>query len=233
MEPYRKINTQNVGELMRELLARKTIRERFSVSMPPMELAEAIWESYQAEIVLRHQNPVLDEDTKRHILEAASWLADPKGKVGLMLQGLYGNGKTTLMTAICSLVNFLYASPKRDEKYEFMLVEARQLMVAGSREDCKSAWREYLQAPLLAIDDLGEEPAEIIRYGMVHTPVKDLLLSRYREQRLTVVSTNLINTPENPQLDQRYGKRLVDRFREMMKIIVFRNPSYRNGGERI
>lgn len=72
-----------------------------------------------------------------------------------------------------------------------------------------------------------QEPPEVLVYGRVLTPVRDLLEERYRRQDLTIVATNLVNTPDNPQLSKHYGERVVDRFREMMEIIPFRNPSYR------
>ena len=80
---------------------------------------------------------------------------------------------------------------------------------------------------MLAIDEVGEEPAEIISFGRVYTPVRDLLVERYKRQKLTIIATNLVNTKDNPQLTEHYGARVVDRLREMMKIITFKNPSYR------
>ncbi|MBD5307622.1 MAG: hypothetical protein HDS14_08390 [Bacteroides sp.] len=195
--------------------------------MPVEELTEALWSAYQAEVMLRDAKPINDEETFSHLRQAAEWLANGNGKFGLMLQGLYGNGKTTLMLAICHLVNYLYASPNRDERYEFMIADARKISRLGSQKDSETIYRTMCQTPLLAIDDLGEEPAEILNYGMVLTPVKDLLLERYRARRLTIVTTNLVNSEKNPQLRERYGQRMVDRFREMMQIIVFRNASYR------
>lgn len=170
---------------------------------------------------------VLDDDTRRHIQEAARWLADPQGKPGLMLQGLYGNGKSTLMHAICNLINHLYYSPVRAERISVKTVNADDIVNVGFRDSDRDAFYGLCNEPLLAIDDLGEEPAEVISYGMVYTPVRDLLLRRYARQKFTMLTTNLVNTREKPQIRDHYGPRIVDRFREMMEIIVFRNASYR------
>ncbi|MCM1075987.1 MAG: replication protein [Bacteroides sp.] len=195
--------------------------------MPVNELANAIYAAYQVEVSLRGNKLILDDDTKQHIQTAAEWLSDPHGKFGLMLQGLYGNGKTTLMMAICNLIGYLYDSACSNERMSVKVIEAKEIARLGSRDETRESYVQLFNEELLAIDELGEEPAEIINYGMVYTPVKDLLLERYRRQKFTIVSTNLVNTKENPQLKNHYGERVVDRIREMMKIIVFKNDSYR------
>lgn len=227
MTPNRKIDTQNVGELIRQLGARRTTRERFSVSLPADELYRALYAAYAAEVGSRGAAMVSDKDTLAHISSAARWLADSEAEPGLMLQGLYGNGKTTLMMAICNLINYLYHSANSNERTSIRIIDAKEVARLGSRDETRSVYRNLCDADLLAIDDVGEEPAEIINYGMVYTPVKDLLLERYRSRKFTIISTNLVNTKEKPQIREHYGDRIVDRIREMMHIIVFVNPSYR------
>lgn len=196
--------------------------------MPVNELANAIYAAYSAEVAFRDNKLMLDEPTKSHIQSAAEWLADPHGKCGLMLQGLYGNGKTTLMMAICNLINYLYDSAVSSERKSIRIIDAKEIARLGSRDEHRESFTRLFSEELLAIDELGEEPAEILNYGMLYTPVKDVLLERYRRSKFTIVSTNLINTKDNPQLKDHYGERVVDRIREMMKIVVFTNESYRN-----
>ena len=77
---------------------------------------------------------------------------------------------------------------------------------------------------MLAIDDLGIEPAEVMDYGNILNPVIDLISYRYNEQLFTIVTTNL-----NPkQIRDKYGDRIADRFNEMMKKVIFENDSYRS-----
>ena len=76
---------------------------------------------------------------------------------------------------------------------------------------------------MLAIDDLGTEPAEVLDYGNVLNPAIDLLSARYTDQLFTVVTTNL--TPK--QIREHYGDRIADRFNEMFERIVFYNSTYR------
>ena len=76
---------------------------------------------------------------------------------------------------------------------------------------------------LFAIDDLGEEPKEVLSYGNAITPVVDILEDRYRKREITLITTNL----DADGIKEKYGVRVADRLREMMMIIPFTNPSYR------
>ena len=228
MKPNRRIDYQNVGELTRQLVDRKTTANRFSIDIPVKDMANAIYASCKAEAESRGYRPFdFDQETEQHIMAVAKWLCDPQGKPGLMLTGLYGNGKTTLMLAICNLINFLFESDNSLHRLSIKFVESREIARIGSREESRQEFMKYVSADMLAIDEVGEEPAEIISFGRVYTPVRDLLVERYKRQKLTIIATNLVNTKENPQLTEHYGARVVDRLREMMKIVTFKNPSYR------
>ena len=54
-------------------------------------------------------------------------------------------------------------------------------------------------------------------------PLIDLITTRYEQQLYTIFTTNL--TPA--QLEEKYGKRIVDRLNEMVEKVVFENESYR------
>ena len=70
---------------------------------------------------------------------------------------------------------------------------------------------------------MGTEPREVMEFGNVYTPLIDLISTRYEEQLYTIFTTNL--TPA--QLEEKYGKRIVDRLNEMVEKVVFENESYR------
>ena len=125
------------------------------------------------------------------------------------------------------LIRLLYDSPVKSKRVEVVITDAKAIAEIGADERRRNEYQRLKSAPLMIIDELGEEPPEVLVYGRVLTPVRDLLEERYRRQDLTIVATNLVNTPDNPQLSKHYGERVVDRFREMMEIIPFRNPSYR------
>ena len=64
-----------------------------------------------------------------------------------------------------------------------------------------------------------------MEFGNVYTPLIELITTRYEEQLYTIFTTNL--TPA--QLEEKYGKRIVDRLNEMVEKVVFENESYRRG----
>jgi DNA replication protein DnaC len=85
------------------------------------------------------------------------------------------------------------------------------------------AWEKLCQVDMLAIDDLGIEPVEVMDFGNVLCPVVDLLTKRYDMQLFTIITTNL--TPS--EIREKYGDRIADRMNEMMVKIIFNNDTYR------
>jgi DNA replication protein DnaC len=229
MKPNRKIDTQNVGELIQQLGARKITPTRFSIDLPQDQLANALYAAYVAEVNLRHRKMVLDEETKEHIKVAAQWLGDSNGKFGFMMTGLYGNGKTTLLMAMCNLINFLYDSACSNDRRSIRVLKAKDIARMAIDKNTRESYEKLYFEEMLAIDEIGEEPAEIISFGMVYTPIRDLLEERYARQKMTIITTNLVQSKEKQifQIRDHYGERVVDRFREMMKILPFHNASYR------
>ena len=76
---------------------------------------------------------------------------------------------------------------------------------------------------MLAIDDFGTEPLEVMDYGNVLYPITDLLTTRYDRNLYTILTTNL--TPQETR--PRYGDRIADRLNEMMGKVIFANSTYR------
>lgn len=218
-----------VGELIQRLTARKTIPTRFSIEMDLKKLCNHLYAAYVAELNIRRRVAVPDAATKEHIRKAAEWLADGKGKFGLLLTGLYGNGKTTLMMAMVNLINWLFDSASSSERVSIRVVKAKEIAEMALDDRTRESFKKLYWEDMLAIDELGEEPPEILRYGMPHTPLRDLLEERYARQKLTIVTTNLLESAKagKHQITEHYGARVADRFHEMMTIIPFTNPSYR------
>lgn len=199
--------------------------------MPLNEAARGLHAAMTA--VVRQRKPdaklILDDSTRSHIMQAARWLTDPALPSGLMMCGLCGNGKTTLATALQWLVGWL---TERELGYsnrkQMRMVTAKEVCrLCAASEKFKEKLAEYnklFNEELLIIDDLGEEPSEVMVFGMPHTPIVDLIGSRYARQRTTVVTTNL----QTGQLRAKYGDRIHDRMREMLLPIVFENESYRH-----
>ena len=139
-----------------------------------------------------------------------------------MLCGLYGNGKSTLVKALQQLVNYLDIKDENDGmRWGFRILDAKE--IAWMCREERKAWNELRHVKMLAIDDLGTEPVEVMDYGNRQNPVIDLLYKRYDNQLTTIITTNL----RPKEISETYGERIADRLREMSYNIVFENKSYR------
>lgn len=179
----------------------------------------------RAEVANRRHSLIFDDDTRRHIEQAARWLVNPDGKSGLMLMGLCGNGKTTMMRSLARLIEYVTEATvgysKRSVVTMLSAKEIARMCAAADKE--RKEFKELFSVEMLGIDDLGEEPKEVLSYGMVYTPLIDIIGERYDRQLTTIITTNL--TKE--QLSEKYGVRIYDRFKETLEIVTFKNPSYR------
>lgn len=170
----------------------------------------------------------MDEYTRNHISSAAQWLIDPSGKPSLLLLGSVGNGKTTLAKAIARLIEFLTEKElgysKRKNVRFITAKDVCKLCVASERyKDMRDDYDDLFREEMLIIDELGEEPVEVMVFGMVYTPLIDLLAHRYANQLFTIITTNL----NKDGLMEKYNERIYDRLKEMATIIPFTNDSYR------
>lgn len=92
---------------------------------------------------------------------------------------------------------------------------------------CKLNFKDFIRlsrTEMLAIDDLGTEPTEVMDYGNISYPLIDLLTQRYELQLFTIITTNLTGQA----IREKYGDRIADRLNEMMERVGFDNPSYRS-----
>lgn len=205
----------DVAAMMSRLLARKTTTPRFRLDVTEAQACDLLTAAYEAEVESRHMVFKLDGQTKGHIMQAAVALTKAD-KFGIAFCGEVGNGKTTLMSAICNLTAYLFSN---EGKY-FRKVKATD--IAAIYENRKD-FRALCEQELLAIDDLGCEPVEVQSYGNILTPTIELLMARYEMQRYTLITTNI----EPGKIKDRYGDRIADRFREMLCVIPFTNKTYR------
>lgn len=147
-------------------------------------------------------------------------------KFSLALVGQCGNGKTTLTEALRLMISELSACGMFDDITEtggasLPIVSAMDLWKMAQADQKK--FEAIKQSPLLAIDDMGIEPATAKDYGNLLMPIVELLEYRYREALFTVVTTNL----ELPDVVSKYGGRIGDRFREMFNVVKMTGPSLR------
>ena len=210
-----------VEELKYRLLQQRITNTRFKLPMSFEDAKVYLLAAYQAEVERRHKVFERNEHFDAQLNLIANYLTGGSKKFGLMFCGLCGNGKTTWAKALQLLVSGLnLKNPINNLYYVFPLWNAKDL--AKRSKGNYNDWRNVMRYQLMIVDDLGTEPREVMEFGNVYTPLIDLITTRYEEQLYTIFTTNL--TPA--QLEEKYGKRIVDRLNEMVEKVVFENESY-------
>lgn len=194
----------------------------FNLPLTEEEAYNSLMAAIKVEVEYRHRKFVMNDELESQARHLSAFLTQENSKFGVLLAGGCGNGKTTIIKALQSLVNVMHIpNPYTDKEYAMRIIDAKS-MVATCKSNYED-WKRLMYQDLLAIDDLGTEPRDVMDYGNIINPTVDILTRRYENQLFTIISTNL--TP--PQISQVYGERIADRMREMMEIIPFTNSSYR------
>ena len=176
--------------------------------------------SYQSEVEMRRIQFISDDNTKEKVSKAAKWLTG-NYKVGLMLYGGVGNGKTTLGRSIGNLISILYNSAVSSERKGVCRISALDL--AKIVADDPVRFNKLKNIDMLFVDDIGIEPASVKSWGNEYSPVTELVYARYDRQLFTLATSNL----NDAELQDRYGIRISDRFNEMFEKVYFTGKSYR------
>lgn len=197
-------------------------RPRFKFPCTTEQSVAILTAAYKAVVEYRHRDFIEDEFVTANILRLAQFLTADDAKFGVMMCGVCGNGKTTLLYGLQSAINWMADQNafEGEERKGIRIVDARE--VAHAAKDYKT-FQNLKSADMLALEDVGTEAAEVLDYGNILNPVMDLLEYRYNHQLFTAITTNL--TPK--EIRSRYGDRIADRFNEMLEVIVFENKSYR------
>lgn len=186
------------------------------------EAEEYLRGAFEAQVELRGGAVQYDEMTVRNLRLVAETLAGDSHKFGLLLAGTCGNGKTTMMRAVQSVVMLLNNTyyNRSGQCIGNRLLEAKDIAQLSDKDGQLTA---YQTIPLLFLDDLGREPTEVMRYGNVTSPITELLEYRYNQRLTTIVTTNL----EPSEIREKYGDRIADRFNEMFVVVRYTGASYR------
>ncbi len=154
----------------------------------------------------------------------AGYLAEDAPLYGFMLKGSVGNGKTVLLEALNETTNHLVRAGVSDTRFIFKLVTAQEIVDVYMHD--KAAYNALLQSDYVIVDELGDEPLQVMEYGTPACPIHNFFYERYRRIKFTVIGTNLTTSA----ISKRYDERLVDRFKEMYPKsarIEFTHESYR------
>lgn len=211
----------NVGQV-RERLRRQseTIRTIYRLPLPTGDAQALLTESYRSMVARRGGALVEDAETTDKIRKAAQWIT-AGGKPGLLLYGRVGNGKTTLVRALCELIRAVHFSARASEQRSVRFVTAMEL--ARLAKDEPKEFDRIIRLDMLAIDDIGTEPETVRHYGNVITPITEALLVRYDAHLFTLCTSNL----DLQGMRERYDERICDRIVGMFNKMAYTNDSYR------
>ena len=215
-----KTQTIDVEGLKSSLLRQRTTIPCFRLPLTQQQAAAALTAAYIAEVERRRMAFQSNKDVAALVEAMGSALTEERPKLGILLCGTPGNGKTTALYALQSVVNWLGDMKAFEEKTVLPIIDAKDM----ARQAKDFGWFDGLRSRyLLGLEDIGREPTEVMDFGNVINPIADVLEYRYQNMLPTYITSNL--TPK--QLLEKYGKRVVDRFNEMFEVIILKNGSYR------
>lgn len=168
---------------------------------------------------------------------------EPSLNKGLLIIGLPGNGKTSIMNTICNVFSNVTQEAKEnhwksarqwnDKRFLWKscveaVMEFESLEEAFEKDNFFKTYSGYRYL----FDDLNRESVAS-NFGK-RDIFKDILFMRYQNAARTYVT---MNYPENPNfhtveatltmLGARYGSHIYDRMFEMFNIVEFKGPSMR------
>ena len=211
-------------------LRNRTVQEDFKLQLPITEslCREAMKTAFESEVEKNFRKYVFAIEQANVLDIIAKWLVAPVAW-GLLLAGIPGTGKTTIVNTIQRIIAALQLQDPFKPMSSF---EYAGLLVVTAKEVCREyvanqrSLDKYRRTFLLALDELGNEPLEIISYGNVLTPIEDLLEYRYQRRLPTIIATNI----SQQKIRENYGDRIASRFNEMMFVVNMPPISFRDSG---
>lgn len=221
-------NKINVEDFKSWLTQSMTTRELFRWKIPTDTAWGMMVAAYMKVVATRGMECEIPEEVNGYLRAIAETMTTESTKCGILLCGNCGNGKTTSMNAFAIVTEYLQKAYQQScmksgswpKMIKMEKTSARRLVQLAKDEQ---AMAEAKSIGVLCIDDVGLEPTEVLDYGNAINPVIEILEQRYQRQLFTFITTNL--TPK--QIREKYGDRIADRFNEMMKCIVYKNPTFR------
>ena len=199
--------------------ADERIRTVKAKNLPPLRVVEAKRTSIPA--LYRNDPPSWLEESPAYdqaVEWASDWLRD-KGRMGLLIQGPVGVGKTgiaTYVARLCGEPNHAWYWPVRD------LLAAIKAGFDTDRDQLGYAKNK----PLVVLDDIGtERPTEFNRDTLA-----ELVESRFNAGLATVVTTNLHQRGGPGSLQEHLGPRAYSRLVESTAELIVTGQDRRLGG---
>lgn len=196
-------------------MSRETSR---SISKPlwncePVVAFKALLKAYKEVVSEKGRDFKADIRTLENIKRIALWLTEPSGKRGIYLGGGCGNGKSTMLMAFDRVCR----------EWGMRTLRTSATKMVSWHLDGHDILEVPHQEPIISIDDLGTEAAETMVYGNKVSVMADFFEEAYKTRCFLFVTSNL----GADEIEQRYGERVRDRFREIFHSMKFTNSSFR------
>lgn len=173
-----------------------------------------------------NHNFELTDETKVNSLRISEWLFNQQ-KPFLILQGTYGNGKTSSARSILQVIR------ANNFKHKNFYGDVTENNLVVCEYDACSLFEDLVynkvdkdkisSLPVLFIDDLGVEPSRYNHFGTILTPIHDVLRVRQEKGLITIITTNLTAK----MMKDYYGERIFDRLKESGERVLFTQHSFR------
>lgn len=210
-----------------QVIQKKSMNRGLSLPIGNDKVKKWLCNLYKREVERRKNEFIFTNELKLEISQIGDFLTTEERKYGLYLGGNVGNGKTTMLKAIRNIFVYLIEHEKlryrEGDKYPqfYKISDVATLMSEGGS---KNEFREIVSTQYLFLDDVGEEPTEIKRYGTTIRPLYKIIDYRYENMLPTFLSSNLTAS----DIEKKYNDiRLTDRMYEMFKVIGFKGGSFR------
>ena len=158
---------------MSRLSRPRTTKERFRLPFDEDTAAKLLESAVEGEVCRFGGTFLCPDAVEAQVRSLAASLTSGR-RYGVMLCGLCGNGKTTMMRAFQSLLNVVRI-PDSFHRNVYGMPIVNAVHIAHL---CRSNYDDFLHLcdhEMLGIDDMGTEPLEVQEFGNMHRPLTDLL----------------------------------------------------------
>jgi DNA replication protein DnaC len=209
---------EHVGEGVRpcECVRVKRLEKALANSRIPDRFRDCTFENY---VVASRSLQLAVMESRRFVQDA------PDTEMGLLYLGSCGLGKTHLATAALTL---LIRKGLSGLFYDFrdLLKEIQDTYNPKTQASEMQVLAPVLNADVLVLDELGAaKPTAWVQETITH-----VINTRYNEKRLTVFTSNYLDTAGggyDETLTERVGVRLRSRLHEMCRLVPMEGEDYR------
>lgn len=217
-----KTTTIDVEAMKRKILTSYTPAERFVSIYDQSTTYNLLGAAYIAEVTKRHMDFVHRKEVLDNLWDMSKTLTRKSGKFGIFLYGNYGTGKSTMVRALARCMKYLDGSGEDyTQGHRIKIYDARDI-AQMAKQDYK-AFKNVCVEDMIAIEDMGKEPREVLSYGNSYSPIQELIERRYDRQLFTIITTNMTTD----DVKKFYKERVYDRMCEMFDMIGFNEKSFR------